>query len=95
MSFFNRLNDILLLVGIVCSCIGCIKIEELGERNGLGVSCSAGEGIHRIVNERHRCIKVSVVFANVGAFISHDILVEGRQISTVVLLIVLTVMAQA
>ena len=50
---------------------------------------------HRVVNESHGRFKVSAVLTNVGRFISHDILVEGRQIAAVIPLIVLAVMAQA
>jgi len=47
------------------------------------------------MNESHRRFKVSVVLACIGAFIAHDIFVEGRQIATVIFLVILTVMTQA
>ena len=94
-SLLDRFDDILLLVGIVCACVGRIQLEELGQRNVFGVGCSAGEGGYRIVNECHGCFELCGVLANIGALISHDKLVEGREITAVLLFEVLTVMAQA
>ena len=91
----NRFYDILLFVRIVLTCVRGIKIEQLGHGKRLCVGRSAGKGIHHIVNESHRRFKVSVVLACIGAFIAHDIFVEGRQIPTVIFLVILAVMAQA
>ena len=38
---------------------------------------------------------MSIVLTRIGAFIAHDIFVEGRQIAAVIFLVILAVMAQA
>ena len=93
-SFLDRRDNVLLLVGVVCTCIGDIQVEELGERNGFGVGGSAGMACHGIVNECHRRFKAYRVFTNVGALISHDILVEGWEIAAVLRFEVPSVMAK-
>ena len=91
----DRFYDILLFVCIVLTCVRGIKLKQLGHGKCPCVGCSAGKGIRCIVNESHRRFKVSVVLARIGAFIAHDIFVEGRQIPTVIFLVILAVMAQA
>ena len=91
----DRFYDILLFVRIVLTCVCGIKLKQLGHGKCPCVGCSAGKGIRRIVNESHRRFKVSVVLAHIGAFIAHDIFVEGRQIAAVIFLVILAVMAQA
>ena len=91
----DRFYDILLFVRIVLTCVRGIKIEQLGHGKRPCVGCSAGKGIRRIVNESHRRFKVSVVLTRIGAFIAHDIFVEGGQIAAVIFLVILAVMAQA
>ena len=91
----DRFYDILLFVRIVLTSVREIKLKQLGHGKCPCVGCSAGKGIRRIMNERHRRFKVSVVLTRIGAFIAHDIFVEGRQIATVIFLVILAVMAQA
>ena len=91
----NRFYDILLFVRIVLTCVRGIKLKQLGHGKRPCVGCSAGKGIRRIMNESHGRFKVSVVLARIGAFIAHDIFIEGRQIAAVIFLVILAVMAQA
>ena len=95
MRVLDRFYDILLFVRIVLTCVRGIKIEQPGHGKCPCVGCSAGKGIRRIMNESHRRFKVSVVLTRIGAFITHDIFVEGRQIAAVIFLVILAVMAQA
>ena len=85
----DRFYDILLFVRIVLTCVRGIKIEQLGHGKRPCVGCSAGKGTRRIVNKSHRRFKVSVVLTCIGTFITHDIFVKGRQIPTVIFLVIL------
>ena len=94
MCVLDRFYDILLFVRIVLTCVCGIKLKQLGHGKCPCVGCSAGKGIRRIVNESHRRFKVSVVLTRIGAFIANDIFVKGRQITAVIFLVILAVVAE-